>query len=76
MRIFFPLKGPGMGTMIIVTAVVGFVLLLIATTALVTLNWSERTLAPVLSILLVGVATTLAAVLVSLLNLAKYSDNF
>jgi len=33
---------------------------------LVVLNWSEKTLAPVLSILLVGTATTLAAVLVSL----------
>jgi hypothetical protein len=55
-----------MATMIIVTAVVGFVLLLIATIALVILNWSEKTLAPALSILLVGVASTLAAVLISL----------
>lgn len=55
-----------MATMILVAAVGGFVLLLGATIALVVLNWSEKTLAPVLSILLVGTATTLAAVLVSL----------
>jgi hypothetical protein len=55
-----------MATMILVAAIGGFVLLLGATIALVVLNWSEKTLAPVLSILLVGTATTLAAVLVSL----------
>lgn len=55
-----------MGTAIIVVGVAGFLLLFAATAALVVLNWSEKTLAPVLSILLVGTATTLAAVLVTL----------
>lgn len=55
-----------MGTVIIVVGIAGFVLLFVATIALVTLNWSEKTLAPVLSILLVGTATTLATVLVTL----------
>jgi len=60
------LKGTKMGTAIVVAAMVGFALLLVATVTLVIMNWSEKTLAPVLSILLVGTATTLAAVLVSL----------
>jgi hypothetical protein len=55
-----------MGTLIIAASLIGFLLLLSATVALVVLNWSEKTLAPVLSILLVGTATTLAAVLVTL----------
>lgn len=55
-----------MATVIIVAASVGFLLLFGATATLVFLNWSEKTLTPVLSILVVGTATTLAAVLVSL----------
>lgn len=55
-----------MGTIIIAIGIAGFGLLFVATVALVALNWSERTLAPVLSILLVGTATTLATVLVTL----------
>jgi len=55
-----------MATVIIAAACVGFLLLFGATLALVFLNWSEKTLAPVLSILVVGTATTLAAVIVSL----------
>jgi len=43
-----------MTNMILGTAAAGFVLVLIATFVLVVLNWSEKTLAPVLSILLVG----------------------
>jgi hypothetical protein len=63
---FVQRKEGNMATMILVAAIGGFVLLLGATVTLVVLNWSEKTLAPVLSILLVGTATTLAAVLVSL----------
>jgi hypothetical protein len=55
-----------MATVIIVAASVGFLLLFSATFALVLLNWSEKTLTPVLSIALVGTATTLAAVGVGL----------
>jgi len=55
-----------MATVIIVAASVGFLLLFGSTVALVFLNWSEKTLTPVLSILVVGTATTLAAVIVSL----------
>jgi len=66
MRIFSLLKEARMATTIIVAAVGGFVLLSVATVALVILNWSEKTLTPVLSILVIGTATTLAAVLVSL----------
>jgi hypothetical protein len=55
-----------MSTAIIAAASMGFLLLFGTTVALVFLNWSERTLAPVLSILVVGTATTLAAVVVSL----------
>ena len=55
-----------MATIIFATAIGGFVLLLAATITLVVLNWSEKTLAPVLSIALVGTATTLATVLLSL----------
>ena len=55
-----------MATTIFATAIGGFVLLLAATITLVVLNWSEKTLAPVLSIALVGTATTLATVLLSL----------
>jgi hypothetical protein len=66
MRIFAHPGKASMGTVIIAVGIAGFLLLLLATIALVTLNWSERTLAPVLSILLVGTATTLATVLVTL----------
>jgi hypothetical protein len=55
-----------MAKAIIVGGSVGFCLLLASTIALVILNWSERTLTPVLSIVIVGTATMLAAVLVSL----------
>ena len=55
-----------MSTVIIAAAVVGFLLLFGTTIILVIWNWSERTLAPVLSILVVGTATMLAAVLVGL----------
>jgi len=55
-----------MATVIIVAGSVGFLLLFSATLALVLLNWSEKTLTPVLSIALVGTATTLAAVGVGL----------
>jgi len=55
-----------MATLIIAAAIVGFVLLLTATVGLVSLNWSERIYAPALSILLVGIATVLAAVVVTL----------
>lgn len=55
-----------MATLIVAAAVLGFVLLLAATLTLVLLNWSEKTYGPVLSILLVGTATMLAAVLVTL----------
>jgi len=60
------IKGAKMATIILAVALTGFALLFVATVTLVTLNWSEKTLAPVLSILLVGTATTLAAVLVTL----------
>ncbi len=66
MSISSHLKEAKMATIIIVVATAGFVLLLAATITLVALNWSEKTLAPVLSILLVGTATTLATVLVTL----------
>jgi len=66
MRIFSRLKGAGMGTIVIVTAVLGFLLLAAATGTLVAMNWSEKTLTPALSILLVGTATTLVAVVVQL----------
>ena len=66
MRIFANPGKASMGTVIIAVGAAGFLLLFVATTALVALNWSERTLAPVLSILLVGTATTLATVLVTL----------
>jgi hypothetical protein len=66
MRIFVHPGKASMGTVIIAIGIAGFVLLFVATVALVTLNWSEKTLAPVLSILLVGTATTLATVLVTL----------
>jgi hypothetical protein len=65
LRVLHPGKA-NMGTAIIVVGVAGFLLLFAATAALVVLNWSEKTLAPVLSILLVGTVTTLAAVLVTL----------
>jgi hypothetical protein len=55
-----------MASIIIAAAVGGFVLLLAATIALVVLNWGEKTRAPVYSILVVGTATMLAAVMVSL----------
>jgi hypothetical protein len=55
-----------MATIIIVAAVLGFALLFSATLILVILNWGEKTYSPVFSILLVGTATMLAAVLVSL----------
>jgi hypothetical protein len=64
-RSFRP-KEVNMATMILAAAIGGFVLLLGATITLVFLNWSEKTLTPVLSILLVGTATTLVAVLVPL----------
>jgi hypothetical protein len=60
------LREARMATVIIVVASVGFLLLFGATVTLVFLNWSEKTLTPVLSILVVGTATTLAAVVVSL----------
>jgi len=63
---FSILKEARMATVIIVAASVGFLLLFGATVALVFLNWSEKTLTPVLSILVVGTATTPAAVIVSL----------
>lgn len=63
---FFRREGGSVATAIFVAAFGGFILLLGATVALVILNWSEKTLAPVLSILVVGTATTLAAVLISL----------
>src|SRR5713226_4618932 len=66
MSVFPNLKEAPMATVIIAAACVGFLLLFGATLALVFLNWSEKTLAPVLSILVVGTATTLAAVIVSL----------
>jgi hypothetical protein len=53
-------------TSIFVAAIGGSVLLFAATLALVILNWSEKTLTPFLSILMVGTATTLAALLVTL----------
>lgn len=55
-----------MATLILIVAAGGFLLLTAATITLVVLNWSEKTLAPVLSILLVGTTTILATVLVSL----------
>jgi hypothetical protein len=55
-----------MSTVLFAAAAVGFLLLFGTTVVLVFLNWSERTLAPVLSILVVGTATMLAAVLVGL----------
>lgn len=55
-----------MAKLIIAAGLSGFLLMLIATITLVVLNWSEKVLAPVLSILLVGTATTLGAVLITL----------
>jgi hypothetical protein len=55
-----------MARLIVCLAVGGFVLLLVATITLVVLNWSGKTLAPVLSIALVGVATVLVTVLATL----------
>ena len=55
-----------MATTIFVAAIGGSALLFVATVALVVLNWSEKTLTPFLSILMVGTATTLAALLVTL----------
>src|SRR5262249_61303625 len=66
MLLFFRPKEGYMATMISVAAIGGLVLLLGATITLMVLNWSEKTLAPVLSILLVGIATTLVAVWVPL----------
>jgi len=65
-RTFILRNGAKMATIIIVAAVAGFLLLFSATLILVILNWGERTYSPVFSILLVGTATMLAAVLVSL----------
>jgi hypothetical protein len=58
--------GVDVAKLILIPAIVGALLVFASTIALVVLNWSEKTFAPVLSILLVGTATTLAAVLVSL----------
>jgi hypothetical protein len=66
MRLSSALREVRMSTVIIAAAIVGFLLLVGTTVILVVLNWSERTLAPVLSILVVGTATMLAAVLVGL----------
>jgi len=63
---YLRLKGVDMATMIIVAAVSGCVLLLGTTITLVVLNWSEKTITPVLSIFLIGTSTTLATVLVML----------
>jgi hypothetical protein len=52
-----------MAKLIVFSASAGFLLLMISTIALVVLNRSEKILAPVLSILLVGTATTLATIL-------------
>ena len=66
MPLFIRLGKASMATTIYVVVSVGFVMLLAATLTLVVLNWSEKTLAPALSILLVGTVTTLATVLVTL----------
>jgi hypothetical protein len=55
-----------MAMTIFVAVIGGSILLFAATLALVVLNWSEKTLTPFLSILMVGTATTLAALLVTL----------
>jgi len=55
-----------MALAVIIAAFAGFLLLFMATVALVTLNWGEKTQGPVYSVLVVGTATMLAAVLVSL----------
>jgi hypothetical protein len=55
-----------METLILLVGIVGFCLLSAFTVILVVLNWSEKTLTPVVSILVVGMATTAATVVVQL----------
>jgi len=55
-----------MATFLYVAAIGGFLLLLVATVILVVLNRSEKTITPVVSIFVVGTATTLATVILSL----------
>jgi hypothetical protein len=62
MRTFPRSKEAAMSTLIILAGVVGFALLLFATTALVILNANEKTFSSVFSVLLVGTVTTLVAV--------------
>jgi hypothetical protein len=66
MRTFARFGKVTMETLIIAAGIIGFFLLLAVTITLVKLNWSEKTLAPVLSILLVGTATTLVTITVPL----------
>lgn len=64
-----------MAKLILFTGYVGSALLFTVTVVLVLLNRSEKVLAPVLSILLVGTAATLAAVL-AILKESKKEASF
>ncbi len=66
MRVFSNLRKATMENVIYAAGIAGFLLLFFVTVFLVKLNWSDKTLAPVLSILLVGTATTLVTVAVPL----------
>jgi hypothetical protein len=67
MRFFFrSRKATIMENVIYAAGIAGFVLLIFVTVSLVKLNWSDKSLAPILSILLVGTATTLVTVAVPL----------
>jgi hypothetical protein len=65
---------PRMEMLLIWAICAGFVVLFIAAVTLVWLNRSEKTLAPVVSILLVGTATTLVAVIVPLKETTANSE--
>lgn len=64
-----------MAKLILFTGYIGFALLFTVTIVLVLLNRSEKVLAPVLSILLVGTATTLATVF-AILKASKKEASF